>query len=110
MTDISKKKLTIVTQRLEELGVLVRFNEDQNIYTLGIPSDKFSSEYIEIGFLMAQFDNIQFPAEYECLSDTPSNVIPHRKGIHPSTLFVESYPQGLKYRIYFSPQIAHEEE
>lgn len=86
-------------ERLAELKVDVASSLTGVDYTLMIPRTLQSPEYIEIGYLLAQLGDEQFPEYYACLSDTETKVFKRQKGAPRLVYFVESYPHGLKYRV-----------
>lgn len=87
----------IAIQRLKELKVKVQVNKDH--YQLMIPHKLDSPACIEVGFLMAQLVDTLFPEAFSPLADlVPSAVL--AEWSNPSVQFVESYPHGMKFRIY----------
>jgi hypothetical protein len=91
----TRRELAI--KRLQELRVEVYPKE--NYVQIMIPHKLQSVGLIEIGILMAQLTDIPFPEQYAPLEDAvPSAVLPHRS--KPAIKFVESYPHGMKFRIY----------
>ncbi|MBE7473589.1 MAG: HEAT repeat domain-containing protein [Anaerolineales bacterium] len=92
-------KVKVALARLKELKVDVSSLKD-NAYTLLIPHELKSPEYVEIGYLMAQLVDVPFPQRYAPLTDVPSLVVPHQR--KPCAEFRDSHPHGLKYRIYNS--------
>jgi hypothetical protein len=86
--------------RLAELGVDVYSSEGSADYTLMIPHHLPTTSYIDIGYLIAQLGNEEFPEGYEGLADDrPNRVYPGRVRGRPPIEFVDSYPHGLKYRV-----------
>jgi hypothetical protein len=85
--------------RLAELKVDVSASLRGGDYVLLIPHTLISPEYIEIGYLLAQLGDEQFPQHYACLSDTETKVFQRQKGDPRPVYFAESYPHGLKYRV-----------
>jgi hypothetical protein len=86
-------------QRLAELKVDIYSSLTEVNYTLLIPHTLSGPEYIEIGYLLAQLDDAQFPEHYACLSDTATKVFKRQKGAAVNVYFVDSHPHGLKYRV-----------
>lgn len=87
----------IAIQRLKELKVKVQINKDH--YQLMIPHKLDSPAFIEIGYLMAQLVDTPFPEAFSALADlVPSAVL--AEWSNPSVQFVDSYPHGMKFRIY----------
>ena len=86
--------------RLAELGVDI-YTVGSDDCTLMIPHGLPADHYIDIGYLIAQLGDGDFPAGYEGLTikDRPTKVYPKRVNGHPPVYFVDSYPQGLKYRV-----------
>jgi len=85
--------------RLAELKVDVYSSTPDVDYTLMIPRALIAPEYIEIGYLLAQLGDEQFPEHYACLSDKETKVFNRRKGDPRPVYFADSYPHGLKYRV-----------
>ncbi len=87
-------------KRLAELKVDVySAGANGHDYTLMVPHNLISPEYIEIGYLMAQLGEEQFPENYNCLSDTETKIFKRQPGDPLPVTFVESYPHGMKYRV-----------
>ena len=85
-------------KRLVELKVDV-YSAGTNDYTLLVLHDLSSPEYIEIGYLIAQLGDEQFPENYSCLSGTETKVFKTKRSDPLPVWFVESYPHGMKYRV-----------
>lgn len=87
-------------KRLAELRVDVYSATGPGVdFTLIVPHDLSGPEWIEVGYLMAQLGNEQFPHHYACLSDTETKLFKHKRGDPLPVYFVESYPHGMKYRV-----------
>lgn len=86
-------------KRLAELKIDVYSTNASNDYTLLVPHDLVAPEYIEVGYLIAQLGDEQFPENYSCLSDTETKVFKRQRGDPLPVLFVESYQHGMKYRV-----------
>ena len=89
-------------KRLQELKVdiySVGSKGNGKDYTLMVPHDLMDPEYIEIGYLIAQLGDEQFPEYYDCLSSKETKIFKHRRGDPLPVWFVESYPHGMKYRV-----------
>lgn len=89
-------------KRLVELKVdiySVGAKGNGNDYTLMVPHDPGGPEYIEIGYLIAQLGDEQFPKHYDCLSSKETKIFKRRRGEPLKVWFVESYPHGMKYRV-----------
>jgi hypothetical protein len=86
--------------RLAELGVDI-YSVGGDDYTLMIPHGLPADHYTDIGYLIAQLGDEDFPAGYEGLTikGTPSKIYQKRIEGHPPVYFVDGYPQGLKYRV-----------
>lgn len=97
LTDKRQKAL----QRLAELRVRIRSDFKGHDFTVLIPQDLLAPEYLEIGYLLAQLGDEEFPERYQCLSehDDDSAVFPPDRTLAPPVTFIESYPHELKYRI-----------
>lgn len=92
----------LALKRLKELNVDVSTKHDE-YDQLMIPHKLVSACFIEIGFLIAQLADFSFPEHYAPLADNvPSTVLPMWS--NPSIEFVESYPHGMKFRIYRQPR------
>jgi hypothetical protein len=89
-----------VLLRLVELGVDI-YSVGGDDYTLMIPHNLPADYYLDIGYLIAQLGDEDFPLGYEGLTikNTPSKVYQKRIKDHPPVYFVDGYPQGLKYRV-----------
>jgi hypothetical protein len=91
----TRRELAI--KRLKELKVEV--TQRENYVLLMIPHELRAYSLLEIGVLMAQLTEAPFPDDYSPLDDhVPSSVLPHRS--HSSMGFVDSYPGGMKFRVY----------
>ena len=97
MSRLSKKKKTAL-ERLKEIGIGI-YHEDNELIDFMISHDLMPPSYIEIGFLLAQLSDVGYPEGYTTLGDLPSKIYPAIKEQGP-VHFVESYPHGLKYRVY----------
>ena len=87
-------------KRLAELKVDVySASTNGHDYTLMVPHNLDGPEYIEVGYLMAQLGDEQFPEHYACLSAKETKIFKRRRGDPLPVWFVESYPHGLKYRV-----------
>lgn len=86
-------------KRLAELKVDVYSSINADDYTLLIPHHLDSPQYIEIGYLIAQLGNEQFPHYYDCLSSIETTVFKRERGDPIQVSFVDSHPHGLKYRV-----------
>lgn len=87
-------KTEIAIARLKELGVEVSIEND--LYRLMIPHNLQSPLYIEIGYLLAQLNDIPFPESYSPITElVPSRVLPIRS--NPTVKFHESYDHGMKF-------------
>jgi hypothetical protein len=86
--------------RLAELGVDI-YSLGGDDFTLMVPYDLPADQYIDIGYLIAQLGDEDFPVGYEGLTikNTPSKVFSERIQGNPPVYFVDGYPQGLKYRV-----------
>lgn len=89
---------TLAIKRLKELKVRVAADHEDYVELL-IPHQLVAECFIEIGFLMAQLTETAFPDGSAPIADSvPSAVLP--VGSHPAVRFVESYPHGMKFRVY----------
>ncbi|MCL4300945.1 MAG: hypothetical protein KJ077_34750 [Anaerolineae bacterium] len=101
----------VALERLAELGVRVYSAAGGSPdYTLIIPHSLPSRQYIEIGYLMAQLGDEDFPTDYELLSDIASKIEWERPERRYPVEFIDSYPHGLKYRINPRSKRTREEE
>lgn len=92
----------IAIKRLRELKVTVS-TQHKDYDHLMIPHDLSGDSFIEVGFLMAQLVEIPFPDHYAPMTDRVSSaVLPQWSS--PVIKFVESYPGGMKFRIYRRPK------
>lgn len=93
-------KRAAALKRLAELKVDVySVSTNGDDYTLLVPHTLISPEYIEVGYLMAQLGNEQFPEHYDCLSDTETTLFNRQRGDPLPVWFVDSHPHGMKYRV-----------
>jgi hypothetical protein len=86
--------------RLAELGVEI-YSLGGDDFTLMIPRGLPEDHYIDIGYLMSQLGDEEFPDGYEGLTckQKPSRIYPQKIMGNPPVYFVDGYPQGLKYRV-----------
>ncbi|MFN8528671.1 MAG: hypothetical protein U0670_08685 [Anaerolineae bacterium] len=92
------RKLAIA--RLAELGVDISSSADQANFVLMIPFDLPAPDYVEIGYLMAQLGDENFPVDYFYLSfNIASNVIPPKPKSGLPVEFADSYPHAMKFRV-----------
>ncbi|MCP4362790.1 MAG: hypothetical protein GY796_32700 [Chloroflexi bacterium] len=87
--------------RLTELGVDITYTSGRSNFTLwipGLPDELIPAIYVEIGYLMAQLGDENFPEKYKLLSDVPSKFF-SRRSINPPVEFAEAYPGSMKYRV-----------
>lgn len=92
----------IAIKRLRELKVTVS-TRHKDYDQLMIPHNLSGDCSIEVGFLIAQLVEIPFPDHHAPISDRiPSAVLPQWSS--PVVRFVESYPSGMKFRIYRRPK------
>lgn len=96
MKGLSKKQETSIA-RLKELGLDVI--REQDYFEVDIPSGTDISDGVEIGFLLAQLTDHDYPTGFGPLGGTKSNVY-QKIDKAPPVHFVDSYPHGLKYRVY----------
>lgn len=89
--------MNIAIARLKELGVEVKqLNDDYDL--LLIPHELDPTEYIEIGYLMAQLATEgTFPEHYQPLSSVPSKVA--AQALDPSAEFRDSAPAYMKFGV-----------
>lgn len=88
----------LAIKRLKELKVSVSTNHEDYIQLM-IPHKLATECFIEIGFLMAQLTEASFPDDYAPIAESaPSSVLPVWS--NPAVKFVESYPHGMKFRVY----------
>ncbi|MEZ4666594.1 MAG: HEAT repeat domain-containing protein [Anaerolineae bacterium] len=88
----------LAIKRLKELKVSVSVEHEDYIQLL-IPHKLVAECFIEIGFLMAQLTEASFPDDYAPIAESvPSSVLPVWS--NPAVKFVESYPHGMKFRVY----------
>ncbi|HRE47544.1 MAG TPA: HEAT repeat domain-containing protein [Aggregatilineales bacterium] len=88
----------LAIKRLKELKVSVSV-EHEDYIQLMIPHKLAAECFIEVGFLMAQLTEASFPDAYAPIAESvPSSVLPVWSD--PIVEFVESYPHGMKFRIY----------
>lgn len=88
----------LAIKRLKELKVSVSTNHEDYIQLM-IPHKLVAECFIEIGFLMAQLTEASFPDDYAPIAESvPSSVLPVWS--NPAVKFVESYPHGMKFRVY----------
>lgn len=96
MTESTKKFKTAIA-RLKELGAEI--SEQEDAYDLQIPQDLDLTEGVEVGFLLAQISEHDYPDGFSPLSDLETKQYKTHKGPSP-VLFVDSHPHGLQYRVY----------
>ena len=97
MNDLTEKKKRFALERLGEIGIELK--EDENSYDFTIPHGLIEPRCVEFGFLLAQLTDCEFPDGFSSLSDLDSKI--YEKKSKPSPVeFVESYPHGMKYRVY----------
>jgi hypothetical protein len=88
----------LAIKRLKELKVSVSVEHEDYIQLL-IPHKLVAECFIEVGFLMAQLTEASFPDDYAPIAESvPSSVLPVWS--NPAVKFVESYPHGMKFRVY----------
>jgi len=86
--------------RLAELGVDI-YSVGGDDFTLMIPDGLPVDYYIDIGYLIAQLGDGDFPAGYEgvTIKQIPAHIFQERILEDPPVYFVDGYPNGLKYRV-----------
>jgi hypothetical protein len=95
-TEETRRNLAI--KRLKELKVSVSADHEDYIQLM-IPHKLVAECFIEVGFLMAQLTEALFPDDYTPIAESvPSSVLPVWS--NPAVKFVESYPHGMKFRVY----------
>lgn len=88
----------LVIKRLKELRIKVT-TEHEEFIQLMIPHELAKECFIEVGFLMAQLTEEAFPGHYAPIAQSvPSSVLPAWP--NPNVKYVDSYPDGMKFRIY----------
>jgi len=84
--------------RLAEMGVDIYSNTGE--YTLLIPHELHDGLYLDIGYLMAQLGDDDFPTGYAGLTaDLPGRKYPKRANDEATIYFSESLPDGFRYRV-----------
>jgi hypothetical protein len=95
----AETRRNLAIKRLKELKVNVSTTHKDYIQLM-IPHGLGSASFIEVGFLMAQLTQASFPDNYAPIADSVlSSVLPVRS--NPVVQFVESYPHGMKFRVYW---------
>ena len=86
--------------RMRELNVEIKEKERFTNFTL--LSSKTTADAVEFGFLLAQLNEHEYPEGFASLGSNPYSKVYGKpvKGKLPPVQFVESYPHGLKYRIF----------
>jgi hypothetical protein len=88
----------LAVKRLKELKISVSADHEDYIQLM-IPHKLVAECFIEVGFLMAQLTEASFPDDYAPIAESvPSSVLPVWS--NPAVEFVESYPHGMKFRVY----------
>ncbi|MFH1367590.1 MAG: hypothetical protein ABII64_00550 [Elusimicrobiota bacterium] len=93
-----KKKTALL--RMAELGVNIYSSIGEDDYTLLVPYGLVATDYIEIGYLISQLVDTEFPDGYGLITDIKSEVI--KKQDVDLVEFVDSHPHGLKYRVIYA--------
>lgn len=83
--------------RMKELGVEISENEKGVDFL--IPHSFDVTEGVEFGFLLSQLSTHSYPKNFTGLCGVNSTVY-SKTSKCPPVHFVESFPHGLKYRIY----------
>ncbi len=96
MTELTAKK-KMAFERLRELGI--KYEELDEFYDFMVPHDLIQPRCIEVGFLLAQLSDREYPKGYSSLCDLDSKVYPAITEESPVD-FAESYPAFLLYRVY----------
>lgn len=97
----AETRRNLALERLKELKVSVSA-EHKDYIQLMIPHKLAAACFIEVGFLMAQLTDVAFPEHYAPLDDNElSSVLPVWS--NAAVQFVESYPHGMKFRVYLYP-------
>ncbi len=94
--DLTEKR-RVALERLSELNVSVRSHALRADYLIEIPLRENYSEYIEIGYLIAQLGDENFPRDCEAFTDPLSVILPWKKGKYPPVRFKESYPDYMLF-------------
>ena len=95
--DLTEKR-RVALERLSELNVSVRSHVGKSDYLIEIPLRAAYPEYIEIGYLIAQLGDENFPKD--CIafsSNVPSSLLPEKWGKHPPVRFKESHPGYMQF-------------
>lgn len=88
----------LAIRRLKELKVAVSAAQEDCVQLM-IPHALLAECFIEIGYLMAQLVDDPFPDHYTPIAEgSPSAVLPAWSS--PIVDYVESYPHGMKFRVY----------
>ena len=95
--DLTERR-KVALERLSELDVSVRSHVSKSDFLLEIPLRAAYSEYIEIGYLIAQLGDEEFPNACETLTrDIPYNLVPGTEGKRPPVRFKESHPGYMQF-------------
>ncbi len=87
--------------RLAELGIDL-YSTGRASFSLFVPWKIDDISLVEIGFLMAQLGDDDFPAGYETfIVGDSARKYPRRKDGSHALYFSESFPQGVRYRVEY---------
>ncbi len=88
-------------ERMKELGA-IEFREWEKGVDITVPHSMGVTQGIEFGFLLAQLSEHEYPEGFGSLSSSPDSKVYGKPvwGVAPPVHFVESYPHGMKYRVY----------
>jgi hypothetical protein len=94
----AETRFNLAVKRLKELKISVSADHEDYIQLM-IPHKLMAECFIEVGLLMAQLTEEPFPENYAPIAESvPSSVLPVSS--NPAVKFVESYPHGMKFRVY----------
>jgi hypothetical protein len=95
--DLTERR-KVALERLSELDVSVRSHNSKSDFLIEIPLRSAYSEYIEIGYLIAQLGDEDFPKGCETLTrNVPYSLLPGTEGKYPAVRFKESHPDYMQF-------------